>query len=175
MRVFIAVAAIAAVALPRAAAAKAPRQPSARVNALDQCRQLTDPAQRLACFDKAAGALVDASRTGEVNVVDRGQLREARRSLFGFSVPKLPFFSGDESAADAPDTLETTIKSVHDFQNGMYQMVVTEGNAIWETNEERMGLRAPRPGQKVSIRRGPLGGYFIRINGQRGVKGRRIG
>ena len=100
---------------------------------------------------------------------------QARRSLFGFSMPKLPFFAGDDSAEDTPDTLETTIKRVHDFQNGRYQLVLTEGNAIWETTEDSIGLRIPRVGQKISIRRGPLGSYFIRINNGRSVKGRRVG
>ena len=78
------------------------------------CRQIADPAQRLACYDRTAPALITASKSGEINVVDRGQLRQARRSLFGFSMPKLPFFAGDQSAGDAPDQIDTTIKSVRD-------------------------------------------------------------
>lgn len=154
---------------------KAPRPLSPLVKALEECRQISDPAQRLACYDRTAPALVDASKAGDVTVVDRSQLRQARRSLFGFSMPKLPFFAGDESAADTPDTLESTIKRVHDFQNGRYQIVLTEGDAIWETTEDSMGLRTPRVGQKISIRRGPLGSYFMRINNGRSVKARRVG
>ena len=90
-------------------------------------------------------------------------------------MPRLPFFAGDESAADTPDTLESTIKQVHDFQNGRYQIVLTEGNAIWETTEEKIGLREPRVGQKISIKRGPLGSYFLRVNNGRSVKARRVG
>src|SRR6185295_9795893 len=123
------------------------------------------------CYDRTAPALVTASKSGEINIVDRGQLRQARRSLFGFSMPKLPFFSGDTSAADTPDQIESTIKSVREGY-GRYQFVITDGNAVWETTEDSISLREPRPGQKVVIRRGPMGSYFIRINGQTGVKGR---
>jgi len=156
------------------AAAKTPPPMSPYINALEQCRQIADSGQRLACYDKAAPALVTASRSGEVNVVDRGQLRQARRSLFGFAMPKLPFFAGDQSAADAPDTLESTIKSARDLGYGKYRIVVADGDAVWETTEESFG-REPRAGQKISISRGPLGSYFLHINGQRGVKGRRVG
>lgn len=161
--------------VPPASAAKAPRAVSPLVNALEQCRQITDPAQRLACYDRAAPALVDASRSGAVTVVDRGQLRQARRSLFGFSMPKLPFFAGDDSAADTPSELQTTIKSARSIGNGKYRIVLTENDAVWETTEESMGFREPRAGQKISIKRGPLGSYFLRVDGGRSVKGRRVG
>ena len=172
MRVIVSLAAL-GLAASAATAAKAPAPISPYVNALGQCAGIADSAQRLACYDRAAPALVAASRSGEVNVVDRGQLREARRSLFGFSMPKLPFFSGDQSAGDTPDQIETTIKSAWDLGYGKYRIKVTEGDGVWETTEETN--HEPRSGQKIVIRRGPLGSYFLRINGNVGVKGRRVG
>ena len=177
MRLLIPMAAIAvAAAGPSAVAAKkAEPASSPLVNAIEACRQIADPTQRLACYDRSAGALVEAARTGEVKVVDRGQVRQVRRSLFGYSMPKLPFFSGDDSAADTPDELETTIKAAREIGYGRYRIVLTEGDAIWETTEDSISLREPKPGQKITIRRGPMGSYFVRINGQRSVKGRRVG
>src|SRR3954453_13434020 len=172
MRVIISLAIGVAVAAGPAAA-KAPPPISPLVNALEQCRQIVDSAQRLACYDRAAPALVAASRSGEVSVVDRGQLRQARRSLFGFSMPKLPFFAGDQSAGDTPDQIDTTIKSVGDLGLGKYRIVVTEGDAVWETTDE--SNHEPRSGEKIVIRRGSLGSYFLRIAGNSGVKGRRVG
>jgi hypothetical protein len=174
MRVIVSLGVAAALATVPAAA-KAPSPISPYVNALDQCRLVADPMQRLACYDKAAGALVTASRSGDINIVDRGELRQARRSLFGFSMPKLPFFAGDESSKDTPDTIETTIKAAGDIGYGRYRIILTEGNAAWETTESSMSLREPRSGQKISITRGPMGSYFLHINGQRGIKGRRVG
>jgi hypothetical protein len=176
MRLLVPLVAVACLALGQSAsAAKTPRAISPLVNALEQCRKIADSAQRLGCYDRAAPALVDASRAGEITVVDRGQLRQARRSLFGFSMPRLPFFAGDESAADSPSELQTTIKSARSLGNGKYRIVLTENDAVWETTEESMGLREPRAGQKISIRRGPLGSYFLRVDGGRSVKGRRVG
>ena len=176
MRLLIPMATVAAIAAGQsAAAAKTAPATSPLVNAIEACRQIADPTQRLACYDKAAPALVDAARSGEVRVVDRGQVRQVRRSLFGYAMPKLPFFSGDDSAGDSPDELETTIKSVRDIGYGKYRIVLTEGDAVWETTETSISLSEPKAGQKISIKRGPMGSFFVRINGQRSVKGRRIG
>ena len=176
MRLLIPMVAIAATATGQSpAAAKTAPTPSPLVIAIEACRKIADPTQRLACYDRAAPALVDAARTGEVRVVDRGQVRQVRRSLFGYSMPKLPFFSGDDSATDTPDELATTIKSVRDIGYGKYRIVLTEGDAVWETTEASISVSEPKAGQKISIRRGPMGSYFVRINGQRSVKGRRVG
>ena len=93
--------------------------------------------------------------------------------VFGFSMPKLSLFSGD-SDDDTADKLETTIKSVDQLNNGHYRIVLTEGDAVWETSEDKLSLDAPKRGQKITILRGALGNYFLRINGQLGIRGRRI-
>src|SRR6476661_1033659 len=161
MRWTVSLAAIAILGSASAAAKGPPAAISPYVNALENCRTLTDPAQRLACYDQTAPALIAASKSGEINIVDRGELRQARRSLFGFSMPKLPFFAGDQSAGDTPDQIDTPIKSAREVGYGTFRIVVTEGNAVWETTEQSMGLD-PRSGQKITIRRGPLGSFFLR-------------
>lgn len=150
-------------------------QGSPLVTAIDRCRQITDPMQRLACYDNAAGALVKATSSGEVSVVDRTEVRRVRRSLFGFSMPRLPFFSGDTTANEAQNKLDSTITAVRALNNGYYRITIADDQAIWETSDSSISFDPPRPGQKIEILRGPLGSYFLRINGQIGVKGRRIG
>ena len=151
----------------------APAPPSALVTALDRCRTIADAAQRLACFDSAAGALVAAANSGDIRVVDRAQIQQAKRSLFGFSMPKLSLFSGD-SDDDKVDRLETTIKSVEQLNSGHYRIVLAAEDAVWVTSESKLNLDPPRKGQKITILAGPLGSYFLRINGQNGIRGRRI-
>lgn len=151
-----------------------PTAPSPLVAALDACRAVGDPAQRLACFDKASAALIDASRSGQVSVVDRGELRQARRSLFGFQVPRLPFFSGDRSAEDDTGELESVIVATRELPNERYRITIKDGNAVWDTTETRINLWPPKTGQKIKILRGPMGSYFLRFDGQLGVKGQRV-
>jgi hypothetical protein len=153
----------------------APPSTSPLVAAIDHCRQMTDPAQRLACYDSAANALVSATNSGEVSVVDRGEVRKVRHSLFGFNLPRIPFFSGDTTANEAQDKIDSTVKSVKALNNGYYQIVIADNNAIWITTEDSISFDPPRPGQKIEIVRGALGNYFLRINGQIGVRGKRVG
>jgi hypothetical protein len=167
---FIALAAVSGVVL-----AKDPPKQSPLVTALEACRGITDPAQRLACYDKEAGALLTATQTGNVAVVDKTEVRQARKSLFGFSVPKIPFFSGDDTADAVSDTLESTIKTANGIGYGKYRMVIAEGNAVWETTEGYATMREPQAGQKIVIKRGTLGSYILRIGSNRGVKGKRVG
>ena len=167
-----------ALTAPAAATQRAP-SPSAstqarNLGALEACRAIGADVARLACYDRAAVALLEAARSGELSVVNRADARAARRSLFGFALPKLPFFSGDKSAGDVPDVLTSTIVSARGIANDRYRIQIADGNAVWETTEAPIRLSAPSAGEKIVITKGALGSYFLRINGQVGVKGRRV-
>ena len=175
---FVVLAASVAMTAPASAKSKPDKYaaaPSPLVTAIDRCRQITDPTQRLACYDSAAEALVTAAKSGAVAVVDQNEIRKARHSLFGFTLPKIPFFSGDETADEAQRQLDSTITSVQALNNGYYRIVIADNNAVWETSESNISFDMPRRGQKITIVRGALGNYFLRINGQVGVRGRRVG
>jgi hypothetical protein len=168
--------ALSAAIVGQAAQAKdKPTPASPLVNAIDRCRQLKDPTQRLACYDSAAGALVTATASGDVSIVDRNEVRKVRHSLFGFSLPKVPFFSGDTTAGETQSKLDSTITSVRQLSNGYYRIVIADNNAVWETSDDTISFDPPRNGQKIEIIRGALGNYFLRINGQNGVRGKRVG
>lgn len=142
---------------------------------LATCRAIKDDAQRLACFDTAAGSLLAARSSGQVQVVDQGSLKEVRRNLFGFALPKLPFFRGDTSQDSAPDEIASQIVSARGLGYGKYRVTIKDGNAVWETTETYENLDPPSAGQKVLIKKGALGSYVLRFNGQRGIRGRRVG
>ena len=144
------------------------------VQALASCRAQVDDAARLRCYDAAAGALTDATARGSVVLVDQEDVRKTRRSLFGFSLPKLPFFSGDKSADEAQEELTAKIASTGPVGYGKWRLRLEDG-AVWETTESSSALRDPRAGNEVVIKRGPLGSYMIRIAGQRGVRAKRVG
>ncbi|MCJ1962488.1 hypothetical protein MTR65_17480, partial [Novosphingobium sp. 2637] len=71
---------------PLAAGAQESGEPPAALRGLAQCRALTDDAARLACFDRESAALLAASDTGAVAIVDEDEARQVRRSLYGFAV-----------------------------------------------------------------------------------------
>ncbi len=150
---------------------------SAYIKALRDCQTKTDPAARLACYDTAVGTMLSASTDGEMRVVDRADVREARRKLFGFTLPDLGIFGGKsdkEDAAQAEEfqSLKTTIASVRSGK-GTYLITTAEG-AEWQLDEMPARLMSPKVGQPLEIRAGTFSSYFLRIDGQKGVKGRRV-
>jgi hypothetical protein len=167
-------AAAVAVSAPAVAKDKPAPAESPLMSAAERCRQIPDQAKRLACFDNAVSALEQATRSGEVSVVDRAEVRKTRHSLFGFSLPKIPFFSGDTTMNEAQDKLESTITSVKALYNGYFEIVLADNNATWRTTESNVSFDPPKPGQKITILRGLLGNYFLQINGQVGVRGKRV-
>ncbi|MBU7580080.1 MAG: hypothetical protein KAF27_06365 [Porphyrobacter sp.] len=164
-------------ALAAAPAAADDKPESAYIKSLRDCQTKTDPAQRLACYDSAVAAMVAASNEGEVRVVDREEVRQTRRKLFGFALPDLGIFGSKGDTPDAEEeaeitTLKTTITGVRAV-NGKY-IVITEEGAQWQIDEMPARLMKPKVGQPLEIKAGALGSYFLRINGQGGVKGRRV-
>ena len=145
---------------------------------LRSCRAIVANAERLACFDTVAGQLLTAADEGDLSVVDREEVRKTRRKLFGFSLPDLGIFgrsdkARDKDQADEVEILNTTIASSRNVRDGL-EITTAEG-AIWLIESPPRRLFSPKSGQPVEFRKGTLGSYFVRINNQAGVKGKRIG
>ena len=133
--------------------------------AVVDCRKLADPAERLACYDKSVDALASAADAKQVLVVDRATTEKTKRSLFGLSLPKIKLF-GDNDDVEI-EKIESTITSVTSSRDGSAVFVLADG-ARWKQTEGRDTFA--KSGQKIEIRRGAMGSYFARINGQAGVR-----
>src|SRR5205085_8504781 len=112
------------------------------------CRKIADPQGRLRCYDAAVDGLTAAVSGGSIVVVDREDVRRTRRSLFGFTLPKLPFFKGDNSQEDTPDEIIAVIKSVRVLPNDKY-IIELDSGAIWQTLQEASLQMTPKAGQKI--------------------------
>src|SRR6201999_1884675 len=149
----------------------------AAFEALLHCRTITDDAARLRCFDGAATALDQAAQRRDVVVVDRAQVRESRRRLFGLALPHLPIFGGSDNGHDNDDEevaqIESTVASAVRNDLGQWQVPLQEGGTWIPTAFNQIAL-APRSGDAVVVRRGPLGSYMMRIGRQPGVRVRRV-
>lgn len=143
---------------------------------LAHCRTIQADSARLACFDAAAIAIDSAVKAKDVTIVDRQDIRKARRSLFGFSVPHIPLFGGgDRDGGPKTDDfteLNTTIVSARPMDNGRLELRLAESDAVWMTTDPVPF--PPKAGAKVRIRQGAMGNYFIAISGQRSVRGIRV-
>ena len=141
------------------------------IERLAECRQIADSDARLACYDREVGAVVAASEQGDVRIVDREDVRQTKRRLFGFAIPDNLFGGKDDDAK--MDTLETTITQVRTSGRRGYLITTAEGS-VWRIASAPMRLSPPKVGQSVEFKTAAVGSYFIRINGQLGVKGVRV-
>ncbi len=154
-----------------------------RVEVLQQlydCRAIADPAQRLACYDARVGALQTAESARDIRVVDREQVRQTRRGLFGLSLPNIGNIFGDgnddatAAAADSDGVNEIAATLSAIGNNGLGRWVYTLDNGqVWLQTDTSAPGRAPRAGQSVVIRRAALGSFMISVEGRSGVRVRR--
>ena len=164
--------------LPAAAATAqssgAPAQRPQPFEALVRCRAITGDAERLACFDRAAASLQAAAERRDLVVVDRQQVRESRRRLFGLPLPRLPIFGGgdDDEGAEEISSIESNIASAVETGYGRWAVRLQDGSTWVQTDNNIIAAR-PRVGQPVRVNRGALGTYMMRVNGQPGVRVRR--
>jgi len=130
------------------------------------CIAIKTDAERLACYDRTVAALGKGEETHEIVVSDREQIRETRRSLFGFRLPSLLSGGKDD---DELDRLDTTISSVSRSYDGGLVLAV-DGGARWIQTDSRAIVGKIRPGDKVTISRGTMGAYFATIPGRPSFK-----
>jgi hypothetical protein len=144
----------------------------ATLQSLLVCRSIADSAQRLACYDRAAQGFAEAVTKKEVVVIDKTRANEARRSLFGFSVPNFSalFGGGDQEI----NQIEGTVDGAVENGEGGWTIRLADGSTWTQTDDTPVAL-PPRHGDKVVIRRGALGSYFVKLGSQPGFKAKRVG
>lgn len=152
-------------------------RPVALVQQLYDCRAITDPAARLACFDRQVAALAAAEQAREVRIIDREAVREAQRGLFGLSLSGIGnLFGGgnDDDEEERADNdvvtqIESTLTSVARGENGRLVLVLENGQRWIQTDTGRGG-RTPRAGEPVVIRRAALGSFMANIGERPGIR-----
>ncbi|MEQ1547663.1 MAG: hypothetical protein ABL918_03325 [Chakrabartia sp.] len=161
---------------PLSAKEKEGAAPPALYVKLAACRALSDPAARLSCFDDAAAKLDAAVASKDLYMIDRAQVRETRRTLFGLSLPNLGLFGGDKddetAAANEITQIDSTLKSVSSNANG-WVITLEEGSTWQQIDGEMLALR-PKPGMKIVVKKGALGSFKMAIGPQPSIKVKRI-
>ncbi len=140
------------------------------VQSLLDCRSITDSAQRLACYDKAVGSMAEAIGRKDLVLIDRERATAAKRSLFGFSVPD---FAGLLGGGEIKE-IAGTVSGFTNNADGGLTIKLADGSVWTQTDDTPVAL-PPRRGDKVVVKRGALGSYFLRLGNQPGFRVRRIG
>lgn len=161
--------------VPSAAQEQAPEAAPDFLEQLKECQTKADDGERLACFDQAVGEIVAANEAGEVQIIDQDDVRRTKRELFGLSVPDIEILKTDDEEEDrkAKEMLETVITSARYLSSKKIRFTTQEG-AVWEITNAPSRLRTIEAGDKVVFKSASMGTFFIRINGQVGVRGKRI-
>ncbi len=152
-----------------AAPSKAMR--AAQVQTVLDCRAIADSTPRLACFDAAVAAMAEAETKGDLLTMDREQRREVRRQAFGLTLPSLSIFDRGEKGDDA-ERITTKVVSASQNAGGKW-LVELEGGARWRQIDDTDLFKTPHPGSVAVVKRGTLGSYFIKIDGDSAFRAHR--
>jgi hypothetical protein len=158
-------------------AASAPKKlaegpPPSQVTALLNCRTITDSAERLACYDKAAATIGEAVAKRDLVVMDRESVKKTKRGLFGFSIPNLGIFGDDDDAVEIKQ-IEGTVVSTALNADGGFIFRLADGSR-WTQIDSKPFAIPPANGDKVVVKKGALGSFFLTVQGSPGVKVKRI-
>lgn len=164
------VAAMAAVPGP-VHAAKPTQKRAAAFDALIACRSIADQAEKFACLDRTSAALEAAAAAGDLVVFDRQQVRETKKTLFGFDLPNLRLFTGDDKEEEVK-SVEGKVGSAYANGNGQWVIRLADG-ATWQQIDDAVLGRRPKQGMDVKISRGAVGSFKMTIAGQPAIKVRR--
>jgi hypothetical protein len=133
------------------------------------CKTISDPVARLACFDQQVANFESAERDSSVVVIDKKQIRQAKKGLFGLSLPSVNGLLGrGDKDDDDLTSIETTIKSARQLPGGKW-LIILEDGARW-VQTEAVNIFEPKVGQPVRIRKGALGGFLVNINGRTAIR-----
>jgi hypothetical protein len=135
---------------------------------LTGCKAIADSVARLACYDKAVVELEQAVASKQVYLADKEEIKRTRKGLFGFSLPKLGLFGGDDSS-DESNQIEAVIAKSYQAsgRNGPWTMILEDGAKWVQTDGDLFPY--PKAGQPIKIRKATMGAFVANVNGQRGV------
>jgi nucleoside phosphorylase len=135
------------------------------------CRAIADGAARLACYDAAAGALDSAERQGDVVIIDRAQVAETRRQMFGFDLPTLPRMFGGAGQAEI-SSIETTLRSASQTADDRWVFRLADGG-VWRQVDAAYVRFENRAGQPVRIRKAAFNSFLLTVGDSQAVRVRR--
>lgn len=156
------------------AAPKRATPPPQALEGVLRCRAITDEKERLACYDSNVATFETARANRELVVVDRKQIRDTKRSLFGLDLPSLSIFGGgDNDDIEEVSSIEGVVASAFEDAEGRWVVRLQEGGT-WRQIDSTLLGRNPRAGSKVKIQKAAMGSFMMRIDSQPGVRARRV-
>lgn len=132
------------------------------------CRSITESSDRLVCYDEKVNQIDLAQKNNELIVADKEDILEARKGLFGFSLPKIKLFGSGEDDEEDVKEIETTVASIRKDGYGAWVLNMEDGSQWHQTGTRKLVL-SPKVGSKVRIKKGAVSNYWANIDGQRAI------
>jgi hypothetical protein len=145
---------------------------SVQVQKLLSCRSLTNAEDRLACFDRESQAVEGAIARKDLVFIDREKATATKKALFGFSIPNFGGLFGDDD--EQVKQIEGVIEAIRRSPDGGLTVQLADKSVWMQTDDAMLGV-APRKGDKVTVKQGTLGSFWLQVVGRQGFKVRRIG
>lgn len=137
---------------------------------LFECKLITERDARVDCYDAAMESFGAAERQGSIVVVERERVLEARRAVFGFSLPIFPGLPGGE--AEALNEVETTLDRATYMAGSGWTFHLADGSTWRQIDTTPLQFRA-RSGLPIKVRRAAMGSYFLKVADYPAVRAKR--
>lgn len=125
-----------------------------------ECRSIADDTARLACFDASVQAMDEATENEDLVVMSRTDIKQAKRGLFGLSLPRIKLFGGDDDEEEIK-LIEAKITSFSRSRKGW--VVTLDDGAVWEQSDN-VYVSRPKVGEAIVIKKAALGSFMARID-----------
>lgn len=142
------------------------------VRAVIQCRTITDPTQRLACYDKTVDDMAGASAKGDLLTLDKEQRKAIRHQAFGFTMPSFTLFDKGEKPEEASRASFKIAQAWQDLE-GKWNFRLETG-AVWRQTDTNELYHDPHAGSVADISKGALGSFFMKVDGQQAIRVMRV-
>ncbi|MDJ0643063.1 MAG: hypothetical protein QNJ15_09610 [Erythrobacter sp.] len=143
------------------------------VGKLFECRAITDPEARLACFDREVADVYEAQQSRDLVIADREKVAEAKRGLFGLRLPKIRLFGGGDEEDEEVNQITATLTQARRLSNGRFVFELEDG-ARWMQTEDSIGRKRFKAGDTIVIKRAALGSFKARVNDKNAGRVRRL-
>ena len=160
-----------------AGAASAQDSAPSPLGKLYSCSALSEPAERLACFDSEVANLKSREDSRDLVAIDSETAREIQKDSFGFRLPSLPKLALPRLGGGKEDAVELPIKSVASTgRNGVFVM---ENGQVWQQiDNDRKRIPKSKTGSApiAHIRSASFGSYLmsVEVDGKMRAKGMRV-
>lgn len=147
-----------------------PTRPAA-MQRLYECKSVVEIAARATCYDDAVESLGVAERQGEIVVVERERVLEARRALFGFTLPAFPAVLGG-GETEQLEEVETTLTRASYVNGAGWTFHLSDGSTWRQIDAFPLQFR-PAEGMPIRVRRAAMGSFFLKVANNPAVRAKR--